>query len=223
MMKREAFPIAKIYVPAKRRATLDVAKAREIAESILKDGQQTPIMVRRDGDRFVEAYERWPLTEAAETWRLRSHGVVLITGGLGGIALALQILCGVDATLCADRVRPLDRDDGEEVDVTSHLGNLDGGRQTRQPATHDDDLRMSHKNFDFYERDGRSRRNYRTCVVSKWVALGAGSGGALMNARIVTRPMAISTTASPKHTYPKRCRALSPTVMPHFAQNNQTP
>jgi sulfiredoxin len=53
MMKRETFPIAKIYVPAKRRATLDVAKAREIAESILKDGQQTPIMVRRDGDRFV--------------------------------------------------------------------------------------------------------------------------------------------------------------------------
>ena len=53
MMKRETFPIAKIYVPAKRRATLDVAKAREIAESILKVGQQTPIMVRRDGDRFV--------------------------------------------------------------------------------------------------------------------------------------------------------------------------
>ena len=53
MMKRETFPIAKIYVPAKRRATLDVAKAREIAESILKVGQQTPIMVRRDGDRCV--------------------------------------------------------------------------------------------------------------------------------------------------------------------------
>ena len=53
MMKRETFAIASIYVPAKRRATLDPAKAREIAESILKDGQQTPIMVRRDCDRFV--------------------------------------------------------------------------------------------------------------------------------------------------------------------------
>ena len=45
----------------------------------------------------------------------------------GGVALALQVLGGVDAALGADRVRPLDRDDGEEVNVTSHLGNLDGG------------------------------------------------------------------------------------------------
>jgi sulfiredoxin len=35
MMKRETFAIAKIYVPAKRRATLDPKKAQEIAESIL--------------------------------------------------------------------------------------------------------------------------------------------------------------------------------------------
>ena len=45
----------------------------------------------------------------------------------GGVALALQVLGSVDAALGADRVRPLDRDDGEEVNVTSHLGNLDGG------------------------------------------------------------------------------------------------
>jgi len=53
MMKRETFAIASIYVPAKRRATLHPAKAREIAESILQVGQQTPILVRKDGDRFV--------------------------------------------------------------------------------------------------------------------------------------------------------------------------
>ena len=53
MMKRETLAIASIYVPAKRRATLDPAKAREIAESILQVGQQTPILVRKDGDRFV--------------------------------------------------------------------------------------------------------------------------------------------------------------------------
>src|SRR5205085_11248360 len=34
MMKREPIPIAKIYVPAKRRGTLDPKKAQEIAESI---------------------------------------------------------------------------------------------------------------------------------------------------------------------------------------------
>ena len=53
MMKRESFAIADIYVPAKRRATLDVEKARAIAESMLQIGQQSPILVRRDGQRFV--------------------------------------------------------------------------------------------------------------------------------------------------------------------------
>ena len=45
----------------------------------------------------------------------------------GGVALALQVLGSVDAALGADRVRPLDRDDGEEVNMTSHLGDFDGG------------------------------------------------------------------------------------------------
>jgi len=53
MMKRETFAIAKIYVPAKRRATLDPKKAQEIAESILQVGLQSPILVRQDGERFV--------------------------------------------------------------------------------------------------------------------------------------------------------------------------
>ena len=53
MMKRETFPIANIYVPVKRRAELDPNKVQEIAESILSVGQQTPIMVRKDGERFV--------------------------------------------------------------------------------------------------------------------------------------------------------------------------
>jgi sulfiredoxin len=53
MMKRETFAIANIYVPAKRRSTLDPDKAREIAESMLQVGQQTPILLRRDGERFV--------------------------------------------------------------------------------------------------------------------------------------------------------------------------
>jgi len=53
MMKRENFPIANIYVPVKRRAELDSKKVQEIAESILEIGQQTPILVRKDGERFV--------------------------------------------------------------------------------------------------------------------------------------------------------------------------
>ena len=53
MMRREKFAIAKIYVPVKRRATLKSETVRQIAESMLEVGQQVPILVRRDGDRFV--------------------------------------------------------------------------------------------------------------------------------------------------------------------------
>ena len=53
MMKRENFPVANIYVPVKPRATLVAARVDEIAASMLKDGQQVPIKVRADGDRFV--------------------------------------------------------------------------------------------------------------------------------------------------------------------------
>src|SRR5262249_47697184 len=52
-MKRETFALAKIYVPVKRRATLDPKKAEQIAESILQVGLQSPILVRQDGERFV--------------------------------------------------------------------------------------------------------------------------------------------------------------------------
>ena len=53
MMKREKFTIANIYVPLKRRATLKPETVKEIAESMLQVGQQTPILVRQDGERFV--------------------------------------------------------------------------------------------------------------------------------------------------------------------------
>jgi sulfiredoxin len=53
MMKRETFPVANIYVPVKRRATLDPKRVEEIAQSMLTNGQQTPILVRADGARFV--------------------------------------------------------------------------------------------------------------------------------------------------------------------------
>jgi sulfiredoxin len=53
MMRREKFAIANIYVPVKRRRTLKPETVRQIAESMLEIGQQIPIQVRRDGDRFV--------------------------------------------------------------------------------------------------------------------------------------------------------------------------
>lgn len=53
MLKAKAVRTANIYVPTKRRATLDPLKVGAIAESILEKGQTTPILVREDGDRFV--------------------------------------------------------------------------------------------------------------------------------------------------------------------------
>ncbi len=43
--------IDEIYVPAKRRGTLDEAKVEALAESIIEDGQKIPIHVRADPDK----------------------------------------------------------------------------------------------------------------------------------------------------------------------------
>jgi sulfiredoxin len=52
-MKRENFAISDIYVPVKRRATLQHQRVDAIAASMLEEGQQMPILVRPDGARFV--------------------------------------------------------------------------------------------------------------------------------------------------------------------------
>src|SRR5437667_4785132 len=51
--KPESFPIDKIYVPVKRRKAVNPEVVEEIAQSILEIGQQAPILVRADEDRFV--------------------------------------------------------------------------------------------------------------------------------------------------------------------------
>jgi hypothetical protein len=53
MVECESLPIAHIYVPIKRRGNLNLEVVREIAESMLGIGQQAPILVRRDGERFI--------------------------------------------------------------------------------------------------------------------------------------------------------------------------
>ena len=53
MLKKQVFEIASIYVPVKRAKTLDAGKIATIAKSILEVGQNTPVMVRADGDRLL--------------------------------------------------------------------------------------------------------------------------------------------------------------------------
>lgn len=52
-MDNQTFRIEDIYVPAKRRQTLNLETVNTIAESILEEGQLMPILVRRDGERLV--------------------------------------------------------------------------------------------------------------------------------------------------------------------------
>lgn len=53
MLKSRSFEIAAIRVPVKRVRTIDPARVEAIAESMLEEGQKTPILVRPDGEGFV--------------------------------------------------------------------------------------------------------------------------------------------------------------------------
>ena len=52
-MESLAIKVAEIYVPTKRRGTLDPDKVDLLAESILEEGQKIPIQVRRGNNRYV--------------------------------------------------------------------------------------------------------------------------------------------------------------------------
>ena len=52
-LEDQTFKIDAIYVPMKRRRTIDPVAVNAIAESILEEGQRTPILVRRDRERMV--------------------------------------------------------------------------------------------------------------------------------------------------------------------------
>jgi len=53
MLIKRTIAIKHIYVPSTRRLTLNPKTVQEVAESMLEVGQQSPIMVRQDGERFV--------------------------------------------------------------------------------------------------------------------------------------------------------------------------
>jgi ParB-like chromosome segregation protein Spo0J len=75
LMETQAFKIADIYVPVKRRRTLDQKTVDEIAESILEEGQRTPILVRADGKRFVlvEGLHRLEACKALGEQTIQGH------------------------------------------------------------------------------------------------------------------------------------------------------
>lgn len=52
-MEDQILDIGQIYVPVAKRKTLDEAKVATLAESILDEGQKTPILVREGDGRLV--------------------------------------------------------------------------------------------------------------------------------------------------------------------------
>ena len=53
VLKRQILAIQDVYVPVKRRQTLNTKKVDALAENMLEKGQEAPILVRPDGSRFV--------------------------------------------------------------------------------------------------------------------------------------------------------------------------
>ena len=53
LIKDELFSIKDVYIPSKRRKTLQSSKVIALAESILEEGMKVPIQVRKGNGRFV--------------------------------------------------------------------------------------------------------------------------------------------------------------------------
>ena len=52
-MEPRELKISDIYIPVKRRATLNPQTVEALAEDFLNEGQKIPIQVRIDGERLV--------------------------------------------------------------------------------------------------------------------------------------------------------------------------
>jgi len=53
MLEAQVVKLEDIYIPARFRDTLEADKVESIAESIMENGQQTPIQVRQGKGRYV--------------------------------------------------------------------------------------------------------------------------------------------------------------------------
>ena len=82
--------IDEIYVPAKRRGTLDEAKVETLAESIIEDGHKIPIHVRPDPDK-----NRYLLTVGGPRLLVSSDREGLVIDRYQRRARKLRITAGV--------------------------------------------------------------------------------------------------------------------------------
>src|SRR6266498_3529774 len=79
----------------------------------------------------------------------------------GRVAFAFQVLGGIDSALSANRVRALDRHDGEQVHVPAHFGDLDSCGKSSESATDHDDFWISCHLDELFTTETRSHgENY---------------------------------------------------------------
>ena len=131
-----------MVAPAKRRAVVQrPAKPAEVEQPF-----------RRAVEGHAHAIEQVdnPRRGVAHVfnWRLIAQEVAAVDRVVkvlpGRVALALQVFRGVNPTLRAHRVRPLHRNNGEQVDVGAHLRDLDHRGQSGEAATYDNNFGSRH-------------------------------------------------------------------------------
>jgi len=110
-----------------------------------------------------------------------------------GIALALQVLGGIDAALGADRVRAFYGDDGKQVHVPAHFGDLDDSGESRQSTANHDNLRGS-----CHSVETLCLQRIELSMVE--TAGGHGCCGAVRNEYMVMPPTPMNTSAITKQT-----------------------
>ena len=155
--------------------------------------------------------------------RLVAEKVAAVNGVVemlpGRVAFALEVFGGVDAALRAHRVRPLHRNNGEQVDVRAHLRDLDDCGQSGEAAAYHDDSGSCHL----------IAPAFRVLAVVGLYASDVAVGRVLLQR---TRPERIQTRKTRPAQAPansarqapnRRFCALSPDTIPHFAQNSQMP
>ncbi len=147
---------------------------------------------------FRSAIERnaHAIQQVDDAWRRLAHGFYrrlvsqkistvnrVVEMLVGGIAFAFQILCRVNPALRAHGVRPLHRNDGEQIHVAACFGDLDDGGEPRKASTHHDDSRSCHLIDRILSRHSRqsapARNSYDTVAVSCAISFtDCGIGGA---------------------------------------------
>ena len=149
MMRTQKFAIKDIYVPVKRRTTLNPKTVHDIAESILEVGLKVPILVREDGARFV-LVEGLHRLEAC-----KSIGFTEIEASVVQLDDAERELWEIDENLC--------RADLTELERGEHLLRRKEIYQRKWPATRQGGDRRSEE----FQTDNLSVRSFAAVTADK--------------------------------------------------------